>query len=100
MGPFIAKLFQVFSHWSLESQSQFRFQSTRTAGQLASQPASQPDKQTWLCRSHHDLKIPYSKQSNQTILAKPSKNKGGRPIFILKCLVITDNLVYGHVKAA
>ena len=43
MGPFIAKLFQVFSHWSLESQSQFRFQSTRTAEQPASQPAGQTD---------------------------------------------------------
>ena len=52
MRLFIAKLFQVFSHWSLESQSQFRFQSTWTHGQ----PASQPDKQTWLWRSHHDLK--------------------------------------------
>ena len=43
MGPFIAKLFQVFSYWSLESQSQFRFQSTRTPGQPASQPAGQTD---------------------------------------------------------
>ena len=42
---FLAKLFQVFSHWSWERQSQLRFQSTRTASRksLLGQPAGKTD---------------------------------------------------------
>ena len=38
---FMAKLIQIFSHWSLESQSQIWFQATQKDSQPASQPAWQ-----------------------------------------------------------